>query len=285
MSYHSFAALEPDYPSSTFPPTPIPPAELAALTSAYDGKRCILTQRESGIDWAQLIPLDIDEPWQARRISTAKSLNLVSSEFDAVCRGNILPLNKADHASFSALTWTIYPTLPTLLRLIEHEESQLLRRHLLVAANRPDAGRPPYAEFYGTLDSESGLPYDVHFGADFTDNVVARNRDRRFYRVRSEDGVATDQFPTLSLVCNVNVVVMTRTSALARPMLTPSRSSQALVLGAYLITLWSADPRQIALHLRFRPVFLPPLNFPPTDSGCPVLNPSTADSHSFLDSL
>jgi hypothetical protein len=85
----------------------------------------------------------------------------------------------------------------------------------------PDPGRPPYGAFYGTL--ESPLPFEVHFGADYPDDVVPRNRERRLYTVRPGNGYAIDPFPTLWLICNVNVVVMTRLQALTLPM--PTRAS------------------------------------------------------------
>jgi hypothetical protein len=47
----------------------IPATELNALTLAYGGQRCILTQANGGMDWAQLIPPheDFETTLQARR--------------------------------------------------------------------------------------------------------------------------------------------------------------------------------------------------------------------------
>lgn len=122
------------------------------------------------------------------------------------------------HAQFDAYTWTIYPTRETLLRLIEHEESQLVRRSLTIAAGEDDPSRPSYEEFYSTL--ESPLSYDVHFAADFPDNCVPNYQDPSFYFGRPKNGSQFVPFPTLSPICNVNVVVMMRTAVLSRPMLT-----------------------------------------------------------------
>jgi hypothetical protein len=137
----------------------------------------------------------------------------------------------SDQSTFDTFTWTIYPTRATLLRLIEHEELQLFHRSCQINANMPDPGRPPYEAFYGTL--ESPLPFDVHFGADFPEDVVPRNREYRFYTVRPRNGFAIDPFPTLWLICNVNVVVMMWTCALSRQMLT--RASVSALFPTYAI--------------------------------------------------
>jgi hypothetical protein len=81
----------------------------------------------------------------------------------------------------------------------------------------PDPGRPSYEEFYSTLGSV--LPFDIHFGADFPEDMVMRYQDRRVYRVRQPHSRYR------LAVCNMNVVVMMRTFALAQPMLTRSSVS------------------------------------------------------------
>lgn len=86
----------------------------------------------------------------------------------------------------------------------------------------PDPGRPAYDAFYGKL--ESPLPYEVHFGAEFINDGVTRYQDRQTYWLRGDDR-NVDPFPTLQLICNVNVVVLMRTSALTRPMLTSASVS------------------------------------------------------------
>jgi hypothetical protein len=101
----------------------------------------------------------------------------------------------------------------------------------------PDPGRPPYEAFYGTLDAL--LPFDVHFGGDFPENAVYRYQDDRVYRVRPGNGHAIDPFLTLWLACNANVVVMTRTCALVRPMLTRASVSALSHLCYQLKRFWS----------------------------------------------
>jgi hypothetical protein len=120
------------------------------------------------------------------------------------------------HAAFDLKKFTFFPLEETLKTCIIFEENQLLNRQAIVDSGEEDPGRPPYEDFYESIDSQA-VHCGVHFKALGVPSSFCRENPgggtfKTHPSLDVEDEFLT--FTSTPLWCSTNILVGLRTSML-----------------------------------------------------------------------
>jgi len=202
---------------------------------------------------------------------------------------NLVPLAPTLHAWFDELMFTFYPSINVLLELLNMEEKQLFNRVQALLQGQPDPGRLAYKDSYGLLSRmcDYHLLFSRTFEKEMKRGFVNIDKDIQY----SINSVATSEenplIPDITLGCNPNIVIQTRTCVLGQALLPDGQECDIhLRLGKYIMALWDFKPGADSLQvlLASRPISVPLGHLhtlsPSSSSSETVRNPAPAQGSS-----